>query len=123
LLGRLEGGELDAVFLYATESTARSVPAVEIPRAANLGDPQQAENYATVSVTILGKTRVGAPITYALTIPRDARNPHGAADFVAFLLSREGRAALTKNGFTLRASVQVVGNRSAVPASLQDVLR
>jgi len=122
LLGRLEGGELDAAFLYATESTARSVPAIELPRAVNLGDPAQAQTYARVSLTIEGKKRIGAPIAYALTIPRAARNPRGGADFVAFLLGAEGRAALIKSGMTLLARPQVVGDRNAVPAGAQSVL-
>jgi molybdate/tungstate transport system substrate-binding protein len=122
LLGRLEGGELDAAFLYATESTSRSVPAVELPRAVNLGDPNEAQTYASVSVNIDGKTRVGAPIAYTLTIPRAAHNPHGAAEFVALLLASEARAALTKNGFRMLARVQVAGNRNAIPARLQTIL-
>ncbi len=123
LLGRLEGGELDAVFLYATESTARSVPAVELPRAVNLGDPLEAPTYASVSVTIDGKTRTGAPIAFALTIPRLARNPRAGADFVALLLSPEGRAALARSGMTLFARPQVNGDPSAIPAGARSVLR
>jgi len=123
LLARLEGGELDAAFLYATESVARSVPAVELPRAANLGDPAQAGAYAAASVTIDGKKHVGAPAAYALTIPSAAPNRAAAAEFIAFLLSGDGRAALTRGGMTVLARVQVAGNRDAIPTSLQSILR
>jgi len=122
LLARLEGGELDAAFLYATESVARGVPAVELPRAANLGDSAQATTYATISVTIDGKKHVGAPAAYALTIPSAAPNRDAAAEFIAFLLSGAGRATLTRGGMTVLARVTLNGDRAAVPASLRSVL-
>jgi molybdate/tungstate transport system substrate-binding protein len=141
LLARLESGDLDAAFLYATESVARGVPAVELPRAANLGDPAEAKMYATVSVTIDGKKRVGAPAAYALTIPNRSGRPtspkpassgaatqsrpesNAATQFVALLLSPEGRAALTKSGMTMLPHVQLVGDRAAVPSSLRPLFR
>jgi molybdate/tungstate transport system substrate-binding protein len=120
LLARLEGGDLDAAFLYATESTARGIPAVELPASANLGDPAQARTYATARVTIDGVTRVGAPAIYALTIPQAAPNPGGAAAFVAFLLSSDGHGLLVRSGVTV-TPLAVAGERTAVPASLRNL--
>jgi molybdate/tungstate transport system substrate-binding protein len=121
LLTRLESGELDAAFLYSTESAARRVPAVELPAAANLGNPALASSYASASVVVDGVTHKGAPIVYALTIPRRAPNPEGAATFVEFVLTGPGRTLLSKAG------VQIVrpafsGDKNAVPASLREPL-
>jgi len=121
LLARLEGGDLDAAFLYATESAARRLPAVELPSAANLGDPAQAATYATARVTIDGVTRVGAPAIYALTIPNAAPNPDGAAAFVAFLLSSGGHQLLAQSGVSV-VPPMLAGARSAVPISLRPLL-
>jgi len=121
LLARLETGDLDAAFLYATESVARKLPAVELPATANLGEASQAAHYATVSVTIDGITRTGAPAIYALTIPAAAPNPEGAASFVAFLLSDAGTALLRESGVTTQRPV-VAGDRATVPAAVRAAL-
>lgn len=117
LLARLETGTLDAAFLYATEAIARKMPYVELPASANLGDPALAAHYATASVTIDGVKRTGGLSVYALTIPAAARNADGAAAFVAFLFTKEGRDILTASGVTL-IPPKIVGDRSAVPATV-----
>ncbi|MBD5634131.1 MAG: extracellular solute-binding protein, partial [Candidatus Eremiobacteraeota bacterium] len=117
LLSRLGSGELDAAFLYATESVSAKVPAVELPKTANLGDPAQAAHYATQSVTIKGVTRVGSAAVYALTIPNAAPHKDAAAQFVTFLVSDAGTKLLTAAGVTtLRPHVS--GDESAVPAAV-----
>jgi molybdate/tungstate transport system substrate-binding protein len=121
LLARLEGGDLDAAFLYATESSARRLPAVELPKSANLGDPGQARIYAGVRVTIDGVTRVGAPAIYALTIPSVAKNSSGAEAFVSFILSRDGHELLARSGVTVTPPM-LAGERGAIPVSLRPLL-
>jgi len=121
LLARLETGDVDAAFLYATESVARKLPAVELPVTANLGDASQAAHYATVSVTVDGVKHAGAPAAYALTIPSAAPNPDGAAAFVAYLFSKAGTALLEASGVTTQHPV-VRGDRSAVPAAVRAAL-
>ena len=131
ILVRLESGDLDAAFIYATESVARNVPFVELPKEANLGEASEAKTYATVSVTIDGKTHAGAPAAYALTIPNPPRkrDPNTAVHrdmasrFVALLLSQEGRTVLTKSGMTMLAHPKIVGEAAEVPSPLQSVLR
>jgi molybdate/tungstate transport system substrate-binding protein len=117
LLARLETGDLDAAFLYATESTSRHLPAVELPATANLGEFREAAHYATASVTIDGVTRTGGVAAYALTIPSVARNAVGGAGFVAYLFSSAGQALLKASGVTTFSPV-VVGDRATVPASV-----
>jgi molybdate/tungstate transport system substrate-binding protein len=121
LLARLETGDLDAAFLYATEGVVRGVPFVELPATANLGDPAQRANYATASVTIAGKQHVGAPASYALTVLTAAKHPDAANSFVAYLLSKPGRAILEGAGVTTIAPV-LSGDAAAVPGPLRSAL-
>jgi molybdate/tungstate transport system substrate-binding protein len=121
LLARLETGDLDVAFLYATESVARGLPAVELPKSANLGDPSEAAHYATVSVTIDGVKRTGGTAAYALTIPSVARNPDGAAAFVSYLFSNDGTALLKASGVTI-VPPAITGDRNTIPASVRPAL-
>ena len=119
ILIRLENGDLDGAFLYQTEAVSRKLPFIALPAAINLGDPKFAAHYASASVTIEGITRVGAPIGYALTIPRNAANPQGAAALVNFLLgTAQGRGLFKAAGLDLIAPA-IVGERSALPAALR----
>ena len=117
LLARLETGDLDVAFLYATESVARKVPALELPATANLGDPSQAPHYATVSVTIAGTKHTGSPAIYGVTIPTVAPDKASAEAFVSYLLGTGGQNLLTAAGVTF-VKPTVIGDRTAVPAGV-----
>jgi molybdate/tungstate transport system substrate-binding protein len=121
LLVRLESGELDAAFLYATESVSRSVPIVELPKTANLGDPTQAPHYASQSVIVKGITRVGSPSVYALTIPNAPPHPDAAVAFVSYLFSDAGKAAFAAAGVTA-VRPKIVGDASAVPPAVASAI-
>jgi molybdate/tungstate transport system substrate-binding protein len=114
LLARLETGDLDAAFLYATESVARKVPSVELPDSANLGDPAQAAHYATASVTIDGTKHTGSPSVYGITIPTVAPDKVAAESFVTYLLGTDGQKLLESAGVTV-VKPAIVGDRGAVP--------
>jgi molybdate/tungstate transport system substrate-binding protein len=118
ILIRLEGGDADAAFLYAIEAVSRHLPFIELPAELNLGDRRLAARYATESVVIDGKNRRGAPIEYAFTIPRAARNPDGADAFLHFLEAKEGRRLLTEAGLTMSA-LKSYGDRNAAPRDLK----
>lgn len=77
LLTKLEAGELDAGIVYVTDVIAsEEVIGIEIPDALD-------------------------PVTeYLIAVVSGAPNPTGAEDFVAFVLSPEGRQILTAHGFT-----------------------
>jgi molybdate/tungstate transport system substrate-binding protein len=120
-LVRLESGELDAAFLYSTESAVRRLPAVELPVYANLGNPALDKTYQSVSVTVDGVTRKSGAIVYALTILNKAPDPEGAARFVEFLIAGRGRSLLTAAGVRVLAPA-FSGDKAAVPASLRAAL-
>lgn len=117
LLARLENGDLDAAFLYSTESTARNIPTIELPAAANLGDIKLAHSYAAAAVQIGGKNIIGTPIVYGLTIPEQAANKRGAMAFVRFFFSERSRKLLQRSGLHFLNAASG-GDRGAIPHAL-----
>lgn len=91
LIGRLQAGQLDAGFFYASEAKAAGIATVPL-------------------------AGVDLKATYSVTILRDAPHESNAAAFVRYLLGPEGRAALQQDGFTLIEPVKVVG--TGVPSGL-----
>ncbi len=79
LLTKIEVGELDAGIVYETDvvSTEGGVDGVEIPDEDNVH------------------------ADYPIAVLAEGPNADGAADFVAFVLSEEGRAILSDHGFML----------------------
>ena len=114
---RLESGDLDAAFLYSTESASRQLPGIELPAAINLGSTALAHAYAKASVHVGNKTIRGAPILYALTIPEAATNKRGALAFIQFLFSKRGRRLLERSGLQF-VRVLPGGDRRAIPQIL-----
>jgi len=97
LVGRLQSGQLDAGFFYSTETSDLKIP----------------------SVHPAPELKIQA--NYTLTILADAPNRDGAARFVNFLLSAEGRKLLAAHGVDV-VRPAVSGNAQTVPASVQAVL-
>lgn len=105
LLALLEVGELDYILLYRSVAQQHGLPYVALPDEINLGNPEFAALYATVSVEVTGRApgttilKRGAPMAYGVTIPRSALHPRAALAFVDFLLQKEkGMAIIEKNG-------------------------
>jgi molybdate/tungstate transport system substrate-binding protein len=97
LVGRLQSGQLDAGFFYSTETSDLKIPAFQ------------------------PAPELAAKASYTLTILSDAPNSAGAARFVDFLLSEEGRALLKQHGVDV-IKPTVTGNGQAVPPSVQAVI-
>jgi molybdate/tungstate transport system substrate-binding protein len=97
LVGRLQSGQLDAGFFYSTETSDLKIPALQ------------------------PAPELQAKASYTLTILNDAPNSAGAARFVDFLLSAEGRALLKQHGVDV-IKPAVTGNGQAVPPSVQAVI-
>jgi len=97
LIGRLQSGQLDAGFFYSTETSDLKIP----------------------SVHPAPELKISA--NYTLTILNDAPNPAGAARFVNFLLSAQGRKLLAEHGVDVVRPV-VDGNAQTMPAPVQAVI-
>jgi molybdate/tungstate transport system substrate-binding protein len=104
LLALLEAGEIDYLFIYRSVAQQHGLDFVELPDEVNLGSAALAEVYGAAQVNVTGKepgefiTRVGAPIVYSVTIPKNAPNRALAEDYLALLLSADGRAIMDRNG-------------------------
>ena len=104
LLALLEGGHLDYIFTYTSVARQHNLLHLRLPAEINLSSPALAERYKAARVQVTGKkpgqtiTRVGAPIAYSVTIPRNAPRPKLALKYVDLLLSQEGRAIMERNG-------------------------
>jgi molybdate/tungstate transport system substrate-binding protein len=100
LVGLLQAGELDYIWSYESIAQAAGLRFVRLPSAIDLGDPADSAFYVGAVVRVTGHTPRdtvefrGAPIVYALSIPRRAPHPDLAARFVAFLLSEDGKRVL-----------------------------
>jgi len=126
LVALIQLGELDYGWMYTSLATMHGLSFVALPPEVTLGDPTLADWYqgATVrlpGVTLAGRDSLefrGAPIAYALTIPRGAPHPEVAAAFVAFIASADGRAILREANLT-PLDRPVVGGPGVPPPSLR----
>jgi len=119
LVARLQAGQLDAGIFYTIEAVEANLPYIKLPVSINQGDPAMAAQYATMTFTNRqGKTFIGSPILYTVTIVSTVKNAQGAEAFIQYLLSKEGQAQLSREGlFSTPPTVQ--GNASALPASIK----
>ncbi len=115
-----ETGDLDVIWTYRNLAQAHGLAWLDLPPEVNLEHPEFASLYGQVSVTLPGTGGdslkvVGAPITFALTIPRTAPSPDLAARFVLALLGPVGRNAFKATGFSMLPSPYFVGDSVPVP--------
>lgn len=121
LAALLEAGELDYIVDYESVARAHRFRWVDLPSAINLGDAANAADYARASVRVRrGKDSVtvrGAPIRYALSIPRGAPHPDVALRFVRFLVGAQGQQALKGNGLAALQKPEMHGD--SIPPALR----
>jgi molybdate/tungstate transport system substrate-binding protein len=97
LVGRLQSGQLDAGFFYSTETSDAKIPAIALP------------------------SGIAPKAVYTVTILRDAPDPKGAAQFVAYLLGAPGRALMQAHGLVLEKPA-LTGPAAAVPPGVRALL-
>ena len=104
LLALLETGVDDYAFVYESSARAAGLHWIQLPSSIDLGDESKSAEYAAASVTVKGRTRGetmtvrGAPIRYALAVPRKAPHPAAASRLAEYLLSDAGLAAMRAAG-------------------------
>ena len=118
----LQTGELDYIFDYESVAAAYGFKALHLPAAIDLGDPSQASAYATARVRVKVKgtdsaTFAGAPIVYALSVPRGAPHAAAAQRLAGFLLSADGRRMMRA------ARVDALDQTVFVGTDVPDVIR
>jgi molybdate/tungstate transport system substrate-binding protein len=104
LTALIEIGALDYAFVYESVARSAKLAWIPLPAAINLGDASLARDYARVSVRIAGRTRGdsvtirGAPIWYALAVPKDAPHRDAALQLQRFLITADGARAMEAAG-------------------------
>jgi molybdate/tungstate transport system substrate-binding protein len=124
LMGLLQAGEIDYAWSYESVAQAAKLPYVTLPRAIDLSDPADSEQYAHASVRIPGSSMKdsvelkGEPILYAFSVPRNA--PHKALGerFAAFLVSDAGKRILAREHLDPLPAPIYVGD--SIPSILTD---
>ena len=99
LIHGMESGEIDYFFIYRSVAQQHGFKYVELPPQIDLSSTQYADFYSKVKVVLAnGKTVVGKPIVYGITIPKNAGHKSYAKKFVELIVSSEGQRILEKLG-------------------------
>lgn len=121
----VETGDLDYIWTYRNLAKSHGLQWIELPPEVNLESTELADWYSTVSIRVEGPRgglRVrGAPILFALTIPREAPSPAFGAAFVRALLSAPGQQAAAIGGLNLLKVPRLVGD--GAPAGVVEAMR
>lgn len=121
LLAALQSGQIDYLAIYKSNALEDHLRYIALPSQINLSDQSMAAAYAKVTINAgsLGSL-TAKPIIYGLTIPSNAPDPALAQKFVAFVLSPQGQAIMSANGFTV-ISPALASDQNKVPAALQSL--
>ena len=109
LLGLLEAGAYDYLFIYKSVAKQHGLRYISLPPKISLKSQKFANFYKQVSFKITGKkpntwiVKKGAPMIYGITIVQNKdenlpRNKEGAVKFVKFVISKKGQEIMKKNG-------------------------
>ncbi|MBU0548211.1 MAG: tungstate ABC transporter substrate-binding protein WtpA [Candidatus Omnitrophica bacterium] len=124
LLRLLESLSLDYAFVYESTAKQHNLKYIQLPKEIDLGSDELSEFYKQAKVEISNKKNaqkeilVGAPITFGLTILKDAANTKGAIEFIKFFLGPEGRKVLNSN-YQAMLSSPLAYNAKSVPDELK----
>ncbi|TYB30527.1 MAG: tungstate ABC transporter substrate-binding protein WtpA [Candidatus Mcinerneyibacterium aminivorans] len=124
LLSLLETGELDYLFIYRSVAQQHHGKFVTLPDRINLKTTEYSDFYKNAKVEVSGKkpgekiTKIGAPMVYGITIPKNAENKELAKKFLLFLFSNEGIEIMENNGQPFIYPPIVTGNRDEVPEEI-----
>jgi molybdate/tungstate transport system substrate-binding protein len=114
---RLQAGQLDAASAYRSQAVQLHLHYIPLPASINLGDPAQADHYATASFKLAsGETAIGKPLVVDITTI--GKNDPSAQAFVRYVLSAHGLALHKQGGYTLLKPT-AFGDTAAIPAAVR----
>ncbi|MBC7337433.1 MAG: extracellular solute-binding protein, partial [Clostridia bacterium] len=121
LTALVESGALDYFFIYKSVAKQHGLKFVELPVEVNLKDVSFAETYKRVSVKLgsTGKIVKGMPITYGITVLKNAPHRKLALQFLAYML-KEGRSAFTENYHDFMKTPIALGN---IPKEIENMVK
>ncbi len=119
LLAALQSGQIDYLAIYKSNALEEHLKYITLPAQVNLSDSSMAADYAKVTINAGSLGNLTAkPIIYGLTIPSNAPDAALAEKFIGFVLSPQGQAIMSSNGFVVISPALASGT---VPASLQSL--
>lgn len=103
LSGALLEGKVDYIFEYLSVTKQLGFKYIGFPEKINLSNPAYADYYSQVTVTVTGKSGGvslvrGAPIEFAVAIPKKSSQKELAGHFLKILTSAEGERILEDCG-------------------------
>ncbi|HNI42666.1 MAG TPA: extracellular solute-binding protein, partial [Methanoregulaceae archaeon] len=117
----LKEGKADYAIEYSSVAIQNGLPYIELPVGMDLSSQEYADSYATVKVKRISgtttATETGTPIIYAVTVPKNARNPDLGLEYIKILVSQTGQDILTADGQEVIDPALGYGN---VPAALKE---
>ncbi len=123
LLGLLEAGVYDYLYIYKSVAKQHGLKFVSLPEEVSLKSNEFANEYKRVAFKINGKkpgawiTKKGGPMVYGITVVQNAKSPinkKGAVLFVNFVLSAQGREIMTQNGQGVFNPAIITGDASII---------
>ena len=127
LLALLDYGGLDYAFQYKSVAQQHGLRFLELPPPIDLSSSEYERDYKKVIVQLgfqrfasAGIERVGRPIYYGMTIPRNAPQPELAVEFVKFVIGKKGQRVL---GDLEQPTIQPVTDKfDVIPDELRSVV-
>lgn len=120
LLALLESEQLDYVFSYRNVAIQHGLNYLPLPAEINLGSTKFVDFYKKAKVRLTdGAIKTGEPISFALTIPRNAPNPKISVEFIKLILGQNGKKILENNGLPF-ITPALANNVRLVPDDLRD---
>ena len=121
LLGLLESGAYDYLYIYKSVAQQHNLHYIELPLEVSLKSNELSQSYKAASFNITGKkkgdwiTKRGAAMVYGITIAQNDTlppNKEGAVQFIKFVLSSEGQEIMRKNGQDVISPAVITGDSS-----------
>ncbi|MBA2861652.1 tungstate ABC transporter substrate-binding protein WtpA [Methanococcus maripaludis] len=119
LLGPLETGAFDYLFIYKSVANQHNLSFIELPDEINLGNYANADDYATTSIILEGQnsTILAKPIVYGMTVPSNADDYEEGVSFTKMVL--EHPEVFENSGQPAISPAIAIGN---VPEELSDLV-
>jgi len=128
LIALLQSGDMDYAFEYRSIAVQHGLRFVELPDEINLCCLEHADFYRQARVEVSGQepgttiTKIGKPIVYGVTIPRNAPSPDLAIAFLEFLLGPEGQAIMEAQGQPPIVPA-IASDKDTLPPALQALVK
>ncbi|MEF8832196.1 MAG: tungstate ABC transporter substrate-binding protein WtpA [Candidatus Thermoplasmatota archaeon] len=122
LLGILESGNIDYLYIYQSVAEQHDLNYVQLPEQIDLSSVEYTDNYSRVTLTRQnGDRSVGKPIVYGITISKTVQDDDAAIEFIKFLLGETGQEVMSTNGQP-PIDPPTVDNKQKMPGSLQEMV-